>query len=71
MREGYKVYHEETLVGFVTTGYKSPSTGKTVALAMIDRPYDKLGTNLKVEIRNKFKNVQVIKKKFYSKNYKK
>jgi len=71
MREGYDVYHEDTLVGWITTGYKSPSTGKTVALAMIDRPYDKLGTNLEVEIRNKRKKVQVIKKKFYSKNYKK
>ena len=71
MREGYKVYHQEQLVGYITTGYKSPSTGKTVALAMIDRPYDKLGTELTVEIRNKFKKVKVIKKKFYSKNYKK
>jgi aminomethyltransferase len=71
MREGYNVYHEDMLVGFITTGYKSPSTGKTVALAMIDRPYDKLGTNLEVEIRSKRKKVVVIKKKFYSKNYKK
>ena len=71
MREGYNVYHEDVLVGFITTGYKSPSTGKTVALAMIDRPYDKLGTNLEVEIRNKRKQVVVIKKKFYSKKYKK
>ena len=71
MREGYNVYHEDTLVGFITTGYKSPSTGRTVALAMIDRPYDKLGTNLQVEIRNKFKAATVVKKKFYSKNYKK
>ncbi len=71
MREGYKVYSDGTEVGFITTGYKSPSTGKTVALAMIDRPYDKLGNDLEVEIRNKFKKVKVIKKKFYSKNYKK
>ena len=71
MREGYKVYHEDMLVGFITTGYKSPSTGRTVALAMIDRPYDKLGTNVRVEIRNKFKAAKVVKKKFYSKNYKK
>ena len=71
MREGYKVFSDGKEVGFITTGYKSPSTGKTVALAMSDRPYDKLGTNLEVEIRNKYKKVQVIKKKFYSKNYKK
>ena len=71
MREGYEVYHQDTRVGFITTGYKSPSTGKTVALAMIDRPYDKLGNELEVEIRNKRKKVVVIKKKFYNKNYKK
>lgn len=71
MREGYKVYHEDKEVGFITTGYKAPSTGKTVALAMIDRPYDKLGNTLEVEIRNKRKKAIVIKKKFYSKNYKK
>lgn len=71
MREGYNVYHEDTLVGFITTGYKSPSTGRVVALAMIDRPYDKLDTKLEVEIRNKRKQVVVVKKKFYSKKYKK
>jgi aminomethyltransferase len=71
IREGYNVYHEDKLVGFVTTGYKSPTTDRVVGLAMIDRPYDKLGTNLEVEIRNKRKKVQVVKKKFYSKNYKK
>ncbi|MEC9484406.1 MAG: glycine cleavage system aminomethyltransferase GcvT [Candidatus Izemoplasma sp.] len=71
IRHGYDVYHEDTLVGFVTTGYKSPSTGKTVALAMVDRPYDKLGTKLEVNVRNKRKKVVVIKKKFYNKNYKK
>jgi len=71
MREGYEVYHQDTLVGFITTGYKSPSTGETVALAMIDKPYDKLGTELEVEIRSKRKKVQVVKRKFYTKNYKK
>ncbi len=71
IRHGYDVYKDDELVGFVTTGYKSPSTGKTVALAMVDRPYDKLGTELTVEVRNKRKKVVVIKKKFYNKNYKK
>ena len=71
MREGYKVYHEDVEVGFITTGYKAPSTGKVVALAMIDRPYDKLNTELTIEIRNKFKKAIVVKKKFFTKNYKK
>ena len=71
IRHGYKVYHDNKLVGEVTTGYKSPSTGEIVALAMIDRPYDKLGTQLTVEVRGKMKNVVVRTKKFYNKNYKK
>ena len=70
IRHGYKVYHEELLVGEVTTGYKSPSTGETVAMAMIDRPYDKLRTELFVDVRGKMKKVVVRNKKFYQKSYK-
>ena len=71
LRHGYKVFSGDQEVGEITTGYKSPSTGKTVALAMIDKPYDKLGTKLQVDIRGKRKEVVVRKKKFYSKHYKK
>ena len=71
IRHGYKVFHDNKLVGEITTGYKSPSTGETVALAMIERPYDKLGTELTVEVRGKMKNVVVRTKKFYNKSYKK
>lgn len=71
LRHGYDVYVEDTKVGVVTTGYKSPSTGETVALALIDRPYDKRGTKCSVDIRGKRKNVVVRTKKFYNKNYKK
>ncbi len=71
IRHGYLVYHGETLVGEVTTGYKSPTTGETVAMAMIDRPYDKLKTELTVDVRGKKKKVVVRNKKFYQKSYKK
>lgn len=70
IRHGYQVYHEGTLVGEITTGYKSPSTGKTVAMAMINRPYDKLGMKLDVDIRGKMKQAVVINRKFYEKSYK-
>lgn len=71
LRHGYPVYDGDILVGEITTGYKSPSTGETVAMAMIDRPYDKMGTELEVDIRGKRKKVVVRNKKFYNKNYKK
>ncbi len=71
IRHGYEIFCQGTKVGEVTTGYKSPSTGETVALAMVNRPYEKLGTELEVSVRGRMKKVVVRTKKFYNKNYKK
>lgn len=71
-RHGYEVLNEEgQVVGHVTTGYHSISTDKSVAMAFVDVPYNKLGTPLKVQIRRKTFPAVVVKKKFYEKNYKK
>ena len=70
-RHGYPVEVEGKQVGEVTTGYRSISTGKSVAMAMIDKPYDKLGTKVEVRIRKKTFPATVVKKRFYDKNYKK
>lgn len=70
-RHGYPVLVNGEQVGEVTTGYKSISTGKSVAMAMINKPYDKLGTEVEVQIRKKTFPAKVVKKRFYDKNYKK
>ena len=70
-RHGYPVEVEGKQVGEITTGYRSISTGKSVAMAMIDKPYDKLGTKVEVRIRKKTFPATVVKKRFYEKNYKK
>lgn len=70
-RAGYPVLAEGRKVGEVTTGYKSISTGKSVAMAMVDKPYDKLGTPVEIQIRKKTFPGHVVKKRFYDKNYKK
>ena len=70
-RHGYPVEVDGRQVGEVTTGYRSISTGKSVAMAMIDKPYDKLGTEVEVRIRKKTFPAKVVKKRFYDKNYKK
>ncbi|MDE6866913.1 MAG: glycine cleavage system aminomethyltransferase GcvT [Muribaculaceae bacterium] len=70
-RHGYPVEVNGEKVGEVTTGYRSISTGKSVAMAMIDKPFDKLGTEVEVRIRKKTFPAKVVKKKFYEKNYKK
>ncbi len=71
LRHGYKVFYNEDEVGVITTGYKSISTSESVALAMVDKPYFKLGSILEVEVRNKRLKVEVVKKRFYKKSYKK
>ena len=70
-RHGYPVEVDGQVVGEITTGYKSISTGKSVAMAMINKPYDKLGTKVEVRIRKKTFPGTVVKKRFYDKNYKK
>ena len=70
-RHGYPVLADGRQVGEVTTGYRSISTGKSVAMAMIEKPYDKLGTPVEVQIRKKTFPAVVVKKRFYDKNYKK
>ncbi|MGM0436578.1 MAG: glycine cleavage system aminomethyltransferase GcvT [Bacillota bacterium] len=67
-REGYEVYKDDALVGHITTGYISPTKGAPLAMALIDKPHDKRGTELTVAIRNKSIPARVIKKKLL--NYK-
>ncbi|MDE6754032.1 MAG: glycine cleavage system aminomethyltransferase GcvT [Muribaculaceae bacterium] len=70
-RHSYPIEVEGKKVGEVTTGYRSISTGKSVAMAMIDKPFDKLGTKVDVRIRKKVFPATVVKKRFYDKSYKK
>ena len=68
---GYDVEVDGKVIGQVTTGYNSISTGKSVCMALIDAEYGKLGTEVQVRIRKKVFPGVVTKKRFYEKNYKK
>ena len=71
-RHGYEVVAgDDKVVGWVTTGYNTPSTGKSVCMAMVEIAYAKLGTELNVRIHRKLQPGVVTKKRFYEKNYKK
>ena len=71
-RHGYEVENEEgKVVGTVTTGYNTPSTGKSVCIAMVDISCATLGTPLNVRIHRKLHGGVVTKKRFYDKSYKK
>ena len=71
-RHGYAVLNREgEPIGEVTTGYHTISTDKSVCMALIDAQYAKLDTDLQIQIRKKVFPGKVVKKQFYTKNYKK
>ena len=70
-RHGYEVVVGDEVVGTVTTGYNSISTGKSVCMALVKIEYAKLGTPVQVRIHRKLQPGVVVKKKFYEKSYKK
>ena len=60
------------VAGFtMTTGYHTISSDKSVCMALVKVPHNKLGTPLEVQIRKKTFPGVVVKKKFYEKHYKK
>lgn len=71
-RHGYEVLDTEgNSVGAVTTGYHSISLDRNIAMALIDARSAAIGTPLQVRVRRKVFPATVIKKRFYTPNYKK
>lgn len=71
-RHDYEVLTTEgEVIGQITTGYRSISLDRSIAMAMIDSRYAANGTQLLVRIRRKCFPAQVTSKKFYKKSYKK
>lgn len=71
-RHGYEVLNEaDEVIGHITTGYHSISLDKNIAMALVDAAYSKLGTKVKVKVRRKVFPATVVKKRFYTPNYKK
>ncbi|NWJ96434.1 MAG: glycine cleavage system aminomethyltransferase GcvT [Chloroflexi bacterium] len=65
-RHGYPVAIEGEVVGVVTSGSPSPTTGKNIGLAYVPLKYATLGTSLQVIIRNKPAEALVVKTPFYA-----
>ena len=69
-RQGYDVFNEDDEhIGFITTGYLSPSLNNPIALAMIQVHFHKLGTKVYVMIRKQKVLAQIISRKFLAKKY--
>ena len=70
-RAGYPVEVNGVQVGVVTTGYRSISTDRSVCVALVDKAYTELGTQVEIRIRKKVFPGVVTKRRFYETNYKK
>jgi aminomethyltransferase len=63
-RQGAEVVADGKVIGFVTTGYKSPTLGKVLGKAMLDIEYAKIGTPIQIKVRNKTIDAEVVSSKF-------
>ncbi|WFA07613.1 glycine cleavage system aminomethyltransferase GcvT [Tissierella sp. Yu-01] len=63
-REGYEIYKDGEKIGYVTTGYMSPTLKKSIGNALIKTEYTALGTEIDIMIRKKLVKAKVISKKF-------
>ncbi len=71
-RAGYPVLDENDVqIGTVTTGYHSISLDRSICMAFVDVAHSKLDTPVKIQIRKKIFPGKVVKKRFYTPNYKK
>ncbi|MGI6432761.1 MAG: glycine cleavage system aminomethyltransferase GcvT [Sphaerochaetaceae bacterium] len=67
-RQGYEVYHKEQLVGVVTSGAKSPTLNRFLALVLFDRSIPlAFGDEVEVLIHSKRKRATIVKTPFYKK----
>jgi aminomethyltransferase len=72
-RHGYEVLNAEgdTVVGEITTGYHSISLDRNIAFALVQASVSAIDTPLQVRVRRKTFPARVVKKRFYTPNYKK
>ncbi len=66
-REGYEVLKNGEKIGIVTTGYLSPTLGKSIGNALVQSEYGELGSDIQVKIRKKEVEATVIKRRFLKK----
>lgn len=71
IRGGYEIEGDDKVIGFGTTGLKSPTLDKFIGMAIIDSNYAKVGTEIGVKVRKKLVSAVIVKRPFYKKQYKK
>ncbi|HSH44294.1 MAG TPA: glycine cleavage system aminomethyltransferase GcvT [Longimicrobiales bacterium] len=65
-RQGYEIRHDGAVVGTVSSGVHSPSTGQGIGMAYLPVELAKPGTELEVVIRGRGVAAEVVKPPFYT-----
>lgn len=63
-REGYEVYKDGKKIGYVTTGYMSPTLKKNIGNALIEADEAKIGNEIQIKIRNRSVKAKIIDRRF-------
>jgi aminomethyltransferase len=66
-RSHYEVFADGVKIGEVTTGTQSPTLKKNLGLALLDKEYTAIGTEVEVQIRQKRLKAKVVASPFYKK----
>lgn len=64
-RHGYEVYVGEGKIGEVTSGSFCPTVKKNVGLALIDKKFSEVGTDIDIAVRKRRVTARVVKRPFY------
>ncbi|HHV98411.1 MAG TPA: glycine cleavage system aminomethyltransferase GcvT [Clostridiaceae bacterium] len=68
-RSHYEIFSDDKRIGFVTSGSFSPSLGKNLGLALVDKDYSEEGTEFNVVVRDRPLKARVVRIPFYKKKY--
>ena len=69
-RDHYQIAHADQVIGYVTTGMKSPTLDKFLGLGYVPAGLSTLGTTIDILVRGQPKPAKVIKRPFYQPRYK-
>ena len=69
-REHYEVAVGDKVVGYVTSGMKSPTLDKFLGMAYVPAEYAANGTEVQILVRGQAKKAVVVKRPFYKPRYK-
>jgi len=65
-RNGCKIFVNDENIGHITSGTMSPSLYKGIGIGYVNRPFEKIGTEVFVDNRGKKKSPQIVKPPFYT-----